>query len=223
MIRPAAFAAVLLAALSVAATSAADPVRPAQDPTPQYQYPPVRSQSPDDLAVQAIHNYGACVVAQTPQGARAALALDFRTAEYRNKIRAVAEGHVDRCDAAWWRLKFNPTLFAGAMAEALLKTDVGAPQLPQRLAYDPARQEIVARSPLEGMALCTAVRAPDATAALFATDPGSAEESRAIQTLQPMLEDCLKKGAKAALNKPAVRSLLALAAYRVVSTPRKSA
>jgi hypothetical protein len=213
--------AMLLSAAAFAA--AAEPVRPAQDPTPLHQYPPALSTSPDELAVQAIHNYGACVVSQTPQGARAALALDFRTAEYREKIRAVAKGHADRCDLPGWRLGFDPVLFAGAMAEALLKNDVGMAQLPGRLAYDPARQEIVSRGPLEDMALCTAVRAPDATAALFATDPGSGEEARAMQALQPMLEDCLVKGAKVGLNSPAVRSLLALAAYRVVTTPRKTA
>lgn len=213
----------LTAVLSLAAPAAAEPFRPAQDPAPVRQYPAVQSPAPDTLAVQAIHNFGACVVGLTPQGAREALALDFRTSRYNEKLRAIAKGHADRCDAPGWRLRFNDTVFAGAMAEALLKPEIGVQDMARRLAFDPMRQEIVARGPLEGMALCTTVRAPEPTATLFATEPGSVEEARAMQSLQPVLEECLAKGAKAALNRPALRSLLALAAYRVVTTPRKTA
>jgi hypothetical protein len=218
--------ATLFAGLCLSVRGAAEPVRPVQNPAPQQQYPAVRPHSvarePEDLAVQAVHNFGACVVALTPQGARATLALDYRMNEYKAKLRAVAEGHSEHCNAAWWRLRFNPTLFAGAMAEALLKSDIGEAQLPRRLAYDPNRQEIVARSPLETMALCTAVRAPDLTAALFATEPASADEASAMQPLFPVLQQCLANGTKASLNKPALRSLLALAAWRIATTPRKA-
>jgi hypothetical protein len=38
-----------------------------------------------------------------------------------------------------------------------------------------------------------------------------------------VLGECLKKDAKMTLNKPALRSLLALAAWRIVNTPKTAA
>jgi hypothetical protein len=174
---------------------------------------------PDTVAIQAVHNFGACVAEQTPRGAREVLALDFRSDEYQKKFRAMLKGH-DRCIPFDARLGTARLLFAGAMAEALLKFDVKSVELPQRLAYDPTREMIEARSPLEEMALCTVMQAPQATAKLFATEPATSEETGAMQPLGGVMTECLKKDMKAEINKPALRSLLALAAGRIASTPK---
>lgn len=176
----------------------------------------------DERATRAMHQFGSCIVEESPRGAREALALDYRTEEYQNKLRAVARGH-DRCLVPGWEIRFSPVLGAGALAEALVKFDVKPAELPRRLAYDPAREVIAARSPTEAMALCTVMKAPDATARLFATEPATPEETRAMQPLGPVLMDCLKKDVKLELNKPALRSVLALAAWRILATPRKAA
>ena len=173
----------------------------------------------DDLAVEAMNNFGACVVAQTPQAACEILALDYWTPAYDKKMRVVAKGH-SRC-APGAEIRFNHLLFAGALAEALVKLDLASNELPQKLAYDPTREPIAARSPTEEMALCTALNAPHATAAVLGTEPASAEELHAMRPLGSVLSECLKKGAKVALNRPALRSVLAIAAYRIVSTPMK--
>jgi hypothetical protein len=177
--------------------------------------------SPTPLATQAMHNFGACVAEETPKGARELLAMDFRTKDYERKMRAVAKGH-ERC-VPGSRIAFDRVLFAGAMAEALVESDVKRDELPQRLAFDPARSVIAARSPTEAMALCTVLNAPAATAALFETGPASAEEVKALRPLGPVLGECLKKDLKVELNKPALRSLLALAAYRIVTTAKDGA
>jgi hypothetical protein len=172
---------------------------------------------PDDLSIQAVHNFGACVVAQTPQGAREALALDYRTAEYQRKLRAVGKGH-GRCVTPWGLLRSSRLLVAGAMAEALLKTDVREAELAKRLAFDAARPPIEARDATEAMALCSVLHGSAATADLLGTEPTSPEEKRAEEALTPILKQCLASNTELRLNRPALRSLLALAAWRIVST-----
>jgi hypothetical protein len=176
---------------------------------------------PDDLSVQAVHNFGACIVEQTPQGAREALALDFRTPEYQRKLRAVAKGHV-RCVAPWGLLRASRILVAGALAEALLKTDVKQADLPKRLAFDAARPPIQARDATEAMALCTVLHGPQATADLLRTELATPEEKRASEALTPLLKQCLTSDTVVNLNRPALRSLLALAAWRIASRPKGS-
>jgi len=177
----------------------------------------------DELAIQAVHNFGACIVRESPTGAvEKVLDMDFRTEAYQKKLRAIAKGH-DRCILNRWQLGSSSVLIAGAMAEALLKSEIKAEEMPQRLGYDPARQVIKARSPTETMALCTVLGAPQATSRLLATEPTTKQEAEAIKTVSPVLGQCLKKDMKVALNPPAVRSLLALAAWRIAKTPKAMA
>ncbi|MFL6800149.1 MAG: hypothetical protein ACJ8EQ_00045, partial [Sphingomicrobium sp.] len=176
--------------------------------------------SADDLAVQAVHNFGACIVREAPTGAaEQVLRLDYRSEEYRKKLRAMAKGH-DRCIVPGWQIGSSQVLVAGAIAEALLKSEVRADEMPRRIAFDPARATIKARSPTETMALCATLQAPQATARLLQTEPASKEESVAIGTIAPVLTECLRKDIKLAVNKPALRALLALAAWRIVTTPK---
>jgi hypothetical protein len=181
---------------------------------------PVATEGSDSLAIQAVHNFGACIVRESPTGAvEKVLDMDFRTEAYQKRLRAIAKGH-DRCILNRWQLSSNRVLIAGAMAEALLKSEVKIEEMPRRLAYDPARQVIQARSPTETMALCTVLNAPQPTTRLLATEPATKEEAKAIEAVSPVLGQCLKKDLKVALNPPAVRSLLALAAWRIASTPK---
>ena len=181
------------------------------------------AQSTDDLAVRAVHNFGACIVREAPTGAaEKVLELDYRSEEYQKRLRAMAKGH-DRCIVRGWRLGSSQMLVAGAMAEALLKSEVKAKELPKRIAYDPARPAIKARSPTETMALCAALQAPQATARLLRTEPTTKEESEAMNAVAPVLTECLRKDVKLTLNKPALRAVLALAAWRIVTTPKAPA
>jgi len=170
---------------------------------------------PNALATQAMHNFGACVVREGTAGPRELLAMDFGTKEYQRKLRSLAKGH-GRC-APGSTIGFEGILFSGALAEALIEREVPSDSLAPRLAYDPARAPLAARSAAEEMALCTVLQAPKATAALFETQPATAAETEAMRPIGPVLTECLKKDMKVELNKPGLRSLLALAAYRIVS------
>jgi hypothetical protein len=182
----------------------------------------VPANEPQSVGIQAVHNYGACVVSRTPEGARKLLAMDFNSPEYAEQARRYLAGN-DRCMPFDARLQSSRLLFAGAMAEALLKLDVKHDQLPQRLAYDPARETIVARSPMEDMALCTVLQAPKETAKIFDTDPATSDEVEAMTPIGGVLGECLKKDMKLTVDKPGLRALLALAAWRIVNTPEAPA
>ena len=183
---------------------------------------PSPSNEPENVAIQAVHNYGACVASRAPEGAKQVLAMDLASADYDKQFRRLMAGN-NYCIPFAARLGSSRLLFAGALAEAMLKAQVKPTELADRLAYDPARETIVARDAAEDMALCTAISAPKATVAVFATEPATSDEVKALQPLGPVLGECLKKDVKVQLNKPAVRSLLALAAWRIVNTPRKAA
>lgn len=182
----------------------------------------VPSNTPEDMALQAVHNFGTCVVNRTPEGAREVLALDYNSAEYEKRMRRYIKGHA-YCMPFDGRMASSGVLFAGAVAEALLKNDVKPDQLAERLAFDPNRAAIAARGPAEAMALCTVMKAPDTTAKILGTQPATPDEIAAMKPLASVLPECLKKDMTLNLNKPALRSLLALAAYRIVTTPKAPA
>ena len=172
---------------------------------------PVYGTKADDLSLVAMHNFGACVARTTPAGAEEVLAMDFRTDAYRKKLRRLAKGH-DRCTRARTELRFNGVLFAGAMAEALVeeRTDPMA-------AVHQLKAPLGARSPWETMALCTVVTSPAEVAGLLKAEVATDEELKAAEALGPTLSACLSGVDRAQLNRPALRSVLALAAWRIAT------
>lgn len=176
---------------------------------------PVYGTKADDLSVEAMHNFGGCVVQYTPAGAREVLTMDFRTDEYREKLRRLAKGH-SRCTTPGTELRFNGVLFAGAMAEALLE-EPGSKVLARLSVVDELTAPLAARSPLEAMALCGVITRPAAAARLLESKVASEKENEAIEALSPTLSACLSGADKAELNRPALRSVVALAAWRIVS------
>jgi hypothetical protein len=176
---------------------------------------PVYGTKAEDLALEAMQNFGACVVQMTPAGAEEVLAMDFRTDGYREELRRLAKGH-DRCTRARTELKFNGVLFAGAMAEALLEQP-GRRVLTRLSVADDLTAPITARSSLEAMALCSVATRPAAVGRLLESEVASKQEAEAMEALSPTMAACLAGADKAELNAPAVRSLVALAAWRIVS------
>jgi hypothetical protein len=179
---------------------------------------PVYGTKPDDLSLEAMQNFGACVVRLTPAGAEDVLAMDYRTDAYREKLARLAKGH-DRCTRPRTELRFNGVLFAGAMAEALLK-EPGKRVLTRLSLAEDIAVPIAARSPLEAMALCGVMTRPAAVGRLLESDVASDEEAEAIETLSPTLDGCLSGADQAELNRPGLRSVMALAAWRIVSEPK---
>jgi hypothetical protein len=173
---------------------------------------PLSPQS-DALSLEALRNYGQCIVRTDARGPIAVLAMDYRTPEYRAKLRAIGVGF-GRCVTPASELRSNSMLFAASLAEAMLNEQTRHP-LAASLVYDSARPPVVARSPSETMALCVVRARPAGVAALIETPPGSRDEQAAMAPVGNVLPGCLAKGYALTLNRPALRGLLALAAYRV--------
>ena len=172
---------------------------------------PVAGRSSEDVAIQAMHFYAACIVNQTPQGAREALALDSASSEYHKKLIRIAEGHKDQC-VGGNNMRFNDVLLAGALAERLLQLYDAPPRFVPMIA---SAKAIPAHDAMEVMAVCVTRTVPDKVWALFATDPTSQDEIAALNAMSPTIVGCIKSGQKIALNKPGLRAALAISAYRL--------
>ena len=175
----------------------------------------------DKFAVEIMHSYGRCVARRDPRRARELLAMDYQTEDYSKALRRLADRN-SSCVPSAGRLKFNSVLFAGALAEALIKSETKGADLTQRITIDPQKVAVPLRSELDDMALCTIAESPAESAHLIATKPMSPEESQAIRALAPALTQCLRKGMTVTFNRPALRSVMALTAWRIVTTPRSA-
>ncbi|SDD11918.1 hypothetical protein SAMN05444678_10973 [Sphingomonas sp. YR710] len=166
------------------------------------------------LAVQAVHNFAKCIVDRTPQGAEKVLAMDFRTKEYSEALRTLARGHEDHCLNGGDRMRSNRVLLAGGLAEALLNAKGVIAHLARATAYDPTKPPIESRALSETISICIVREEPGKVANLFGTEPASEAENRATQALGGTLVKCVPSGKTMKMNRPALRALLALAAYR---------
>lgn len=170
-------------------------------------------------AARTLQDFSQCVVIRAPGRARALLAMDFNTDEYQNRLRTFAESYW-QCVPTGHRLGFSRLPFAGDLAEQLMRLDAHGVDLATQVAYDPARPPVAARSEQEAMALCAVRAAPQKVAVLLATPVFSAEEATAARDMAPEVQSCLAAGISLSLNRMALRSMLALAAWRLAEHNR---
>ena len=173
------------------------------------------SPTPDDLSVQAIHNYAACIVETTSRGAEEALSLDYASEAYRKKLDRIAKGHADSRCMTGGQFRSSGVLLAGGMAERLVLEKLSAATFATRVAYDAGKPPAQAHDAMEMTAMCVVRAAPDKTWTIFTTAPTSREELGAMQAIGSTLAGCVPAGQKMAFNRPGVRAVLALAAYHL--------
>lgn len=160
-----------------------------------------------------MRNFSKCVVDRSPRAAAAVLAMDPESEAYRDALLRLAGGH-NYC-APGTQLRFSGIFFVGGLAEALVTGRRGRGTLARLVALDSSRPAIQARNETELMTLCTVRTAPGETAALFATEPSSDAERAAMRALAPTVGACLGAGQTMRLDRPNLRALLALSAYRL--------
>ncbi|HEV2817510.1 MAG TPA: hypothetical protein VGW40_09870 [Allosphingosinicella sp.] len=204
----------MMAAIAVAAGLAlAGPASAQRDAARGLEAPHVTPQ-----AVRTLHAFARCVALESPARTRAALAVEEDSAGFANGIRDLADWN--RSCLVRGTLRANEHFFAGRMAEALLLRDLRGQDLASRVAFDPARPPIRASNDAELMSICIVRAAPAEVAALFGTEPAGSQEAAAMQALVPYLSRCLRQGVEGHFNRPAIRSMLALAAYRLSENNR---
>jgi len=171
--------------------------------------------SRDALTAQAqrtLHAVAHCMVGHWPRDARNLLLADLQATSYDHPVRRFVAGHRGCTPRA--SLGFGGLLLAGAIAEALIRSP-GA--LPARIEYRPSRPPLRVTNEADLMSVCVVRGAPAGAAALFGSAPGSAAERAALESLEPRLADCLRAGLTGHFNRPALRALLALSAYRLMA------
>jgi hypothetical protein len=171
----------------------------------------------------ALATYGKCVSEREPSEARRLLTADFNGSAYRNSLRLLSADAERECAnhsvKPGERMGFGNLLFAGAIAEAMLEAD--ASPLNARLVRA-AAQKIETYGPTDAIAQCLSRSLPDGVAALFASEPESAAETAAAQPLLQAVPACSRAAgvtARVELSIPALRAMVATAAFRLVTPP----
>ncbi|WP_448502071.1 hypothetical protein [Sphingomonas sp.] len=169
--------------------------------------------STDLRALEVMRDFAACVVKRNPDEANNVLQMDFRSEEYPLALRKLALKE-KRCltqDRA--NLQFGGLLFAGGMAEAVLLNETGDAPFHERLL--PVERRPAPRGANEALVFCVVDAAPQQVTDVLRSVPGDEAESTAIAALLPALSSCMNEDEQASLNSRGMRSLLALAAYRL--------
>jgi hypothetical protein len=165
-----------------------------------------------DLALQALRNYAVCAVKRTPDGAAKLLNLDANGAPYRAELTRFAKGHSYCMNSG--RFQFGGLPFQGALAEALIAQRYAASRLASAVAAAPA--ELKGRTEPEAIGMCLVRRLPDVANALLASQPASDQEHAALNQTVEVLPGCVVSGMTIKMNRPAVRAMMALGAYRLL-------
>jgi hypothetical protein len=166
--------------------------------------------------VRILARFSRCVADRPAnrERARTLLALDYRTEHYRQELLRLAGGNT-LCVPTGGRLAFGGVLFAGGLAENLLRRRGAVADLGAFVGLDPAHPALASRDETELMALCVVRAAPAKVSALLQTGPASEEEGAALRALMSDLGSCLRAGSNVSLNRLFGRAILALAAYRL--------
>jgi hypothetical protein len=176
----------------------------------------------DDTAARvALHQFGQCVASTEPVEAARVMALDFTSTRYRTALRLLADEANRDCGrdtiGIGNEMRSGNLLMAGAIAEGLLAS---GPDPVNVQLVRAAAQQAETYSPTDAVAQCLARSLPDQTGALFATVPGSAEEATAVAALQaavPLCGQAANVRERMELSDPALRAMVATAAFRLVA------
>ncbi|WP_157190077.1 hypothetical protein [Novosphingobium sp. Rr 2-17] len=171
----------------------------------------------EPLALEALHNFAACAVKRTPEGALKLLSLDPESPEFQKARLRFAKGH-SMCAGGGNRLGFSGLILSGDLAEAVIATKYPA----GGLVAAAARANPTPVNTVEAIGICVAKAKPAQVSAVLATVPASEAEVAALQSTADVLPGCVPAGKTIKLNRPAVRAIYALGAYRVLAgTPEK--
>jgi hypothetical protein len=155
----------------------------------------------------AMHTYGHCAAQRAPKDVTYLLDQDYRTSGYGNGLKALAKKTAG-CEGA----SAGGGVFAGVLAEELLEYG-RTPKQVAAMIGKPPKKPVAGKDDTENAALCAVRANPAGVAQLLASGYGSKEETAAFKGLTPALNGCLK-GKKLGAGGTALRSVIALAAFR---------
>lgn len=168
----------------------------------------------DVRGAQALQSVGHCLASERMAWSEEMVVLDYRSDRYRTLAKRLRE-YAPACNEFRRGLRTSGLIFAGAIAEGVLIEKGLLAELGDHVAYDPAMPAIEAMSAEDVFAYCVVRKAPEAVAALLETTITSDEELAQLKAMAPVLPTCVPEGQKPAFTREALRSLFALAAYRL--------
>ncbi len=172
-------------------------------------------------ARRALEAYGRCIAVYSPKESARVLSMDFTTTDYRTGLRLLATSNTKDCienSFGQGALRGSNLLFAGAIAEGLIER--GSEPVNVRLARA-APTPTKAFAPSDAIAICLARSLPDQVGLLFAAAPGSDAEAAAAAPLTTTIPACVSGGGETDISVPALRAMIATAAFRLIAKSEK--
>ena len=169
---------------------------------------------------EAAHKFASCIARAAPGEARQFLMMDTMSPSYSAALAAAINGPGEKCKKKAKGLTVGRAIFAGMIAEAMLHARFQPSMSVDDLKVDPRTQRFPVQSAPDTMGLCVVAKAPAATSALIASQPGSAAENRQIQAVRTVAQGCMKPGATLKAGAPLLRSMVSLAAWRMTSVEK---
>jgi hypothetical protein len=196
----------------------------AAEPPPEFDRPdahePDRAQVALDegQARRFMDDFARCIAGRQPRRAAAVLALPYASEEAGTAANALAESQMDCLGPFAGNLSVSlgsASLEAG-MAEYFLANPGKIEDLRRR---EPQSFVHVEPAGLEAFGECVVAQSPAAVGALVRTTVASDAETAATDALAPHLAACISEGRTLALDRTAVRQLLAVSLYKHLAMP----
>lgn len=170
-------------------------------------------------AEKAVHFLARCTAELRSPVAKKILALPYLSVEQKNLVKSKIQGSEDCMGRLGFKLKFGYAPMIGGMAEYYV-TDIFKDEsikLVSGSATADAGQASVspaARNSVEMFSQCVARKDPKAVKDFVSTQPTSDEEKSALQSVVPLLGQCIPAGEKISLDKISLRAMLSFGLYR---------
>lgn len=172
-----------------------------------------------------VNSFARCVARKRKAKAEAVLALPYGTQEQSEAAWKII-GNLPSCfegpKIGRRQIHIEPQHLVGGMAEELALARYAAAGGESLARLTPEQLALPAAAPRNGaetFGQCVVLRDPAGTKAFIGSEIGSPDENKSAAGLLPHLEQCLTEGQTLALNRPALRILLAVALHRVLSLP----
>ncbi len=168
---------------------------------------------PRRFEVAALHDLATCIVERDRDEAERILAADFGGEDYADAIRRLSPIRPRCLGPSGGLFRLSGIVFAGGLAEALLRKDLTEAQLAASLR--PPEPALQAHDDVEYTALCMVLARPAETSALLYTDATASGADAKLAEYANALPGCVRPDEQFRINKLGLRALAALAAYRI--------
>lgn len=184
----------------------------AQPSSPVAQIEP----SPDSAEQrQALRALSMCLAETRPGWARRTLSHPYLSSEQATDASQALGGRDNCLRTSEAEITFRTSSLIGGMAEYFLQAEM------RRADSSRLSEALGSLTPLNGsedFALCVVSRNPAAARDLALSEPGSAQETQAVQQVAVHVRPCLNPGERQAVDQQALRSLVSTALYRGLTT-----